>query len=113
MALDSLYNAYLKAHYPYEFYEVLLQTYSDKGKKDKVAELKQEMSKAFGIREGDYRFGLDNRKFVADPDNHTIYPSLLSIKGLSQGCANDLYSLGKRSLRISMNSGRNSKRKRA
>ena len=96
MALDSLYNAYLKAHYPYEFYEVLLQTYSDKGKKDKVAELKQEMSRAFGIMEGEYRFGLDNRKFVADPENHTIYPSLLSIKGLSQGCANDLYSLGKK-----------------
>lgn len=96
MALDSLYNAYLKAHYPYEFYEVLLQTYSDKGKKDKVAELKQEMSRAFGIMEGEYRFGLDNRKFVADPENHTIYPSLLSIKGLSQGCANDLYTLGKK-----------------
>lgn len=96
MALDSLYNAYLKAHYPYEFYEVLLQTYSDKGKKDKVAELKQEMARAFGIIEGEYRFGLDNRKFVADPDHHTIYPSLLSIKGLSQGCANDLYTAGKK-----------------
>lgn len=96
MALDSLYNAYLKAHYPYEFYEVLLQTYSDKGKKDKVAELKQEMSKAFGIKEGDYKFGLDNRKFIADPENQTIYPSLLSIKGLSQGCANDLYALGQK-----------------
>lgn len=96
MALDSLYNAYLKAHYPYEFYEVLLQTYSDKGKKDKVAELKQEMARSFGIQEGEYKFGLDNRKFVADPDNKTIYPSLLSIKGLSQGCANDLYSLGKK-----------------
>lgn len=96
MALDSLYNAYLKAHYPYEFYEVLLQTYSDKGKKDKVAELKQEMSKAFGIKEGEYKFGLDNRKFKADPDNHTIYPSLLSIKGLSQGCANDLYAMGQK-----------------
>lgn len=96
MALDSLYNAYLKAHYPYEFYEVLLQTYSDKGKKDKVAELKQEMSKAFGIKEGEYKFGLDNRKFKADPDNQTIYPSLLSIKGLSQGCANDLYTMGQK-----------------
>lgn len=96
MALDSLYNAYLKAHYPYEFYEVLLQTYSDKGKKDKVAELKQEMSKAFGIKEGDYKFGLDNRKFIADPEKRTIYPSLLSIKGLSQGCANDLYALGQK-----------------
>lgn len=95
MALDSLYNAYLKAHYPYEFYEVLLQTYSDKGKKDKVAELKQEMSKAFGIKEGKYKFGLDNRRFKADPENKTIYPSLLSIKGLSQGCANDLYALSK------------------
>lgn len=93
MALDSLYNAYLKAHYPYEFYEVLLQIYSDKGKKDKVAKLKQEMSKAFGIKEGEYKFGLDNRKFKADPDNQTIYPSLLSIKGLSQGCANDLYAM--------------------
>lgn len=96
MALDSLYNAYLKAHYPYEFYEVLLQIYSDKGKKDKVAELKQEMSRAFAIKEGEYKFGLDNRKFVANPDKHTIYPSLLSIKGLSQGCANDLYILGKK-----------------
>lgn len=96
MALDSLYNAYLKAHYPYEFYEVLLQTYSDKGKKDKVAELKQEMSKAFCIKEGEYKFGLDNRKFKADPDNQTIYPSLLSIKGLSQGCANDLYAMGQK-----------------
>lgn len=96
MALDSLYNAYLKAHYPYEFYEVLLQTYSDKGKKDKVAELKQEMSKAFGIKEGEYKFGLDNRKFKADPDNQIIYPSLLSIKGLSQGCANDLYAMGQK-----------------
>lgn len=96
MALDSLYNAYLKAHYPYEFYEVLLQTYSDKGKKDKVAELKQEMSKAFGIKEGEYKFGLDNRKFKVDPDNQTIYPSLLSIKGLSQGCANDLYAMGQK-----------------
>ena len=54
MALDSLYNAWQKANYPYEFYEVLLQTFSDKGKKDKVAELKKEMSRGFGISEGQY-----------------------------------------------------------
>lgn len=96
MALDSLYNAWQKANYPYEFYEVLLQTYSDKGKKDKVAELKKEMSRGFGISEGKYKFGADNRKFIADPENHVIYPSLLSIKGLSQGCANDLYDIAKK-----------------
>lgn len=93
MALDSLYCAWLKAHYPYEFYEVLLQVFSDKGKKDKVQALKQEMQVAFGIKEGAYKFGVDNRKFVADKENHTINPSLLSIKGLSQSCANDLYKL--------------------
>ena len=96
MALDSLYCAWLKAHYPYEFYEVLLQVYSDKGKKDKVQALKQEMRVAFGIEEGDYKFGVDNRHFVADPDSHCIYPSILSIKGLSQGCANDLYELSQK-----------------
>jgi DNA polymerase III alpha subunit len=93
MALDSLYNAYQKSHYTYEFYEVMLQVYSDKGKKDKVAILKQEMQYAFGINEGEYKFGLDNRKFKADKENKVIYPSLLSLKGLSQSSADDLYKL--------------------
>lgn len=93
MALDSLYQAWQKAHYPYEFYEVLLQHYSDKGNKDKVIALKQEMLKGFGISEGAYKFGKDNRKFVADKDNHCIYPSLSSIKGISQTIANKLYSI--------------------
>lgn len=93
MAIDSLYCAYLKAHHTYEFYEVLLQVFSDKGKKDKVQALKQEMLTAFGIKEGEYKFGVDNRHFVADKDNEVIYPSLLSIKGLSQGCADELYEL--------------------
>ena len=93
MAIDSLYCAYLKAHHTYEFYEVLLQVFSDKGKKDKVQALKQEMLTAFGIKEGEYKFGVDNRRFVADKEKGVIYPSLLSIKGLSQGCADELYEL--------------------
>ena len=95
MALDSLYCAYLKAHYPYEFYEVLLQFYSDKGNKDKVALIKHEM-KAFGISEGRYKFGIDNRRFRADPEHHQIIPSLFSIKSLSQKCANVMYELGQK-----------------
>lgn len=93
MALDSLYQAWQKAHYPYEFYEVLLQHYADKGNKDKVVALKQEMLTAFGISEGEYKFGKDNRKFVADESNHCIYPALSSIKGISQTVANKLYSI--------------------
>lgn len=95
MAIDSLYCAYLKANYPYEFYEVLLQFHSDRGEKDKVAALKREMEEGFSINEGKYKFGTDNRKFVLDKINNCIHPSLLSIKGLSQGLANDLYELGK------------------
>lgn len=93
MALDSLYQAWQKVHYPYEFYEVNLQHFSDKGKKDKVALFKAEMKKAFGIEEGDYKFRIDNRKFSADPEHNVIYPALNSIKGLSNKLAEDLYSL--------------------
>lgn len=94
MALDSLYCAYLKSHYPHEFYEVLLQHYSDKGNKDKVLLLKREMRKGFGIKEGKYRFGEDNRKFRASPKENCVYPSLLSIKGLSQKIAEEIYMIG-------------------
>lgn len=93
MSIDSLSCAMLKANYPYEFYEVLLQFHSDRGEKDKVGALKAEMKKAFGIQEGPYRFGEDNRKFNAIPERGIIQPSLLSIKGLSQDLANDLYEL--------------------
>ena len=93
MSLDSLYCAWQKANYPYEFYEVMLQHFSEKGKKDKVTLIKQEMLRAFGISEGTYKFRTDNRTFLADKDHKCIIPSLVSIKGLSQACADDLYSI--------------------
>ena len=92
MALDSLYQAWQKAHYPYEFYEVLLQHYSDKGNKEKVAALKAEMKKAFGISEARYRFRDDNRKFTADPEHKQIIPALASVKGISKRVAEELLS---------------------
>lgn len=93
MALDSLYQAWQKANYPYEFYEVLLQHYSDKGNKEKVAALKQEMKTAFGIDSGVYKFGKDNRDFVSDKDNHIIYPAMKAIKGFNKDVSEQLYAL--------------------
>lgn len=93
MALDSLYGAWQKANHPYEFYEVYLQFYTDTGKKDKVAALKQEMEEGFGIVEGDYRWGIDNRYFKADPENHQMIPALKCIKGINQKCADKIYEL--------------------
>lgn len=95
VALDSLYQGWQKANYPYEFYETLLQHYSDKGKKEKVAALKKEMKKAFNILEGDYKFRNDNRAFASDKEKGVIYPSLASVKNVSQKTANSLYKLGK------------------
>lgn len=91
MALDSLYSAWQKANYPYEFYEVLLQHYTDKGNKEKVSWLKEEMFNAFGIKEGLYKWGVDNTRFVADKKNHCINPSLVAIKGIGSKVAIHLY----------------------
>ena len=93
MALDSLYSAWQKANYPYEFYEVLLQHYTDKGNKEKVSWLKEEMNNAFGIVEGEYKWGLDNRKFVADKKHHCINPSLVAVKGIGKSVVDYLYKI--------------------
>lgn len=94
-AFDSVYGAYSKAHYPYEFYAVMLQHYSDKGDKDKVTAFKKEMLEYAGIKEGRYKLGLDNRSFHIDKKNHCINPSLASIKNFSLTTANSLYEIGK------------------
>lgn len=96
MALDSLYGAWQKANLTYEFYETYMQFYSDEGEKDKVAEFKREMDEAFGIKESDFRWGIDHRKFKADKANRVIIPSLTSLKGLSQKCADKLYEISQK-----------------
>lgn len=92
-AYDSIYGAYLKANYPYHFYSVMLQTYTEKGNKDKVTAYKKEMKEAFGISEGNYKFRLDNRNFTADIKNKCIHPSLASIKNMGKNAPQELYEL--------------------
>lgn len=92
-AYDSVYGAYLKANYPYEFYATMMQHLSEKGEKDKVSAYKMEMQKAFGIKNGDYKFRLDNRQFSIDKKRKCINPSLLSVKGFSLAIAETLYSM--------------------
>ena len=92
-AYDSVYGAFLKAHYPYEFYAVMMQHLSEKGEKDKVTAYKKEMQKAFGIKNGDYKFRRDNREFSIDKKNGCINPSMMSIKNFSNKIAEFLYSL--------------------
>ena len=95
MACDSMYGAYYKANYPYEFYEVMLNVFSKKGKKDKVSLFTQEMELAFGIQLGDFKFGLNNIQYTFDKENSCIHPALVGIKGIGIKDAEELYSLAK------------------
>lgn len=91
-AYDSVYGAYSKAHYPYEFYSVMMQHLTEKGEKDKVTLYKKEMNK-LGIKEGKYKFRSDNRTFSIDRENGCINPSLSSIKNFSLAITESLYSI--------------------
>jgi len=93
-ALDSLYGAYLKSYYPLEFYETILEIYTDKNKKDKVAKLKQELDN-FNITIGELQFGLNNTGFIADKNNRIISDNMLAIKYISKVSSIELYELGK------------------
>ena len=93
MALDSLYGAYAKAHYPYAYYTCLLKAYAAKGNKKKIALVKEEMQKAFGISIAPCRFRSDNRDFSPEPENHRIADALTSIKNVSIKAATVLYDL--------------------
>ena len=93
VALDSLYTAWAKAHYPYETYVSLLSNYAEKKDKERIAKAKEEMFKAFGIRMVPCRFRQDNRTFFVDKVAGTISDTLMSVKGISARVAQELYAL--------------------
>lgn len=92
VSLDALYGAYLKAHYPLQYYKVLLSVCAEKKQKARTAEIKAEMSAAFGISLTHCRFGEDNRAFAYHAADNTITDALYSIKGVSKSCAEKLYA---------------------
>lgn len=94
MAIDSVTIAYLKAHYPLEFYKCVLQRFTDKGEKDKVALIKQEMLKR-GYKLKDIQFGDDNRAFNIDRANNCIVQTMASIKDMPKSAPEALYEFGK------------------
>lgn len=95
VALDSLYGAWLKAHHPLEFYEVLLTISEKKGDKDKMNALKEEAESYFGISFPPFRFGQDNRYIRAIPEQNAIVNSLSAIKGFGSNVSKVLYDCSK------------------
>lgn len=95
VALDSLYCAWFKAHYPLKFYEQYLKIQEEKGDKDKMNALKEEAESYFKIKFPPFRFGQDNRQIKADESNNSILNSIASIKGFNNSVGATLYSCSK------------------
>ena len=93
VALDALYGAYLKAHYPMEYYSTLLDSYANAGNKEKVSAIKTEMSKAYGINVAPCRYRQDNRNFYVDKEAKKIADALHSVKFISKTVANELFRM--------------------
>ena len=98
MAIDSVTIAYLKAYYPLEFYKVVLQRFTNKGEKNKVALIKQEMIKR-GLNLREIQFGDDNRKFNIDKENNCIIQTMSSIKDMPKLVPTALYEMGNKGIK--------------
>ena len=93
VALDSLYGAYLKSHYPLEFYEVFMKILEDGGDKDRLAATKEEAERAYHIVFPRFSFGQDNRNIVSNTETNEITSSLKSIKGFGSEVGETMLSL--------------------
>lgn len=98
MAIDSVTIAYLKAHYPLEFYKCVLQRFTNKGDKDKVSLIKQEMIKR-GFYLNEIQFGQDNRQFTIDKSTNSINQCMTSIKSMPKTAPQALYELGQKGIK--------------
>ena len=92
VAIDSLYGAYLKAHYPLEYFTVALSFYSDD--MERTANLINEL-KYFNIKLHNIKFGKSNSEYMMDKETNSIYKGVTSIKYCNSQIAEELYELSK------------------
>ena len=87
---DSLFGAYLKSHYPLEYYTVVLNKYGND--KNRTPRLVNEC-KQFGIKLQSPKFGYSKAEYFFNKETNTIYKGVGSIKYLNEQKANILYEL--------------------
>ena len=89
-AYDSLYGAYLKSHYPLEYYTVALNYYGD----DAVRTLKLTNElQHFDIRLKPIKFRYSKGDYSPSKDENSIYKGIQSIKYMNANIANEIYEL--------------------
>ena len=92
VGLDSLYGAYLKSHYPLEYYTVAFNYYRDDI--ERTSKLTEEI-KHFGIKIESPKFGKSKGEYFFDKETNTIYKGVGCIKNLNSKVGDELYELGK------------------
>ena len=92
VAIDSLYGAYLKSHYPLEYYSVVLSLYSDD--MERTAKLIDEL-KYLNIKIEPIKFGKSGSQYTLDKENNKIYKGIASVKYCNDQIAEELLELSK------------------
>lgn len=87
MALDSMYCAYLKSHYPLEYYTIVLTMYG--GDIERTRKLTNELD-YFNIKLSPIKFGKSSAFYTPSPHDNTIYKGIASIKYCNEIIAGEL-----------------------
>ena len=90
VAIDSLYGAYLKAHYPLEYFTVALSLYSDD--LDRTAKLIAEMP-SFGVSLKPIKFRHSRADYNVEKETNSIYKGLASLKYMNADVSEKLYDM--------------------
>lgn len=89
-AYDSLYGAYLKSHYPLEYYTVALNYYG--GDSERTLKLTNELS-YFDIKLKPIQFRYSKGDYTLSRADNSIYKGIQSIKNMNTKIAEEIYEL--------------------
>ena len=89
-AYDSLYGAYLKSHYPLEYYTTVLNYYADDN--ERTLKLTNEL-KYFNIPLNPIRFRHSVSNYSCNKETNEIFKGIASIKYMNAQVADEMYQL--------------------
>ena len=92
VAVDSIYGAYLKSHYPLEYFTTVLTLYADD--MDRTSKLISELP-YFKIKLQPIKFGKSGADYTMDKSTNSIYKGIASVKYCNVQIANELLALSK------------------
>lgn len=88
--IDSLYSAWLKVHFPLEYYTIVFGYYE--GDMDRTNKLTKELD-YFGIKLKNVKFRQSSGKYQINKEENSIYKSIAAIKYLNADVGDQLYEM--------------------